>query len=112
MTATPSTSVKGSRLGTLFSSYMLSLAQATTHHVCGQAGSGLVIRCPGRMIGFQYSSEYAAGTNGQTHTITVYKGSVAAGNKAFETVNTQTGAAGTFSVNNTTVANAGMDVVA
>jgi len=105
MTATtPASAAKGSRIRTITWNSVAAIAQATTFEAIGQSDDGMPMRVAGKFIGMYVSGEYAGGTLGQTVTYTAYKGSVAAGNKVFELVHTQAGAAAAISTDTTTPA--------
>ena len=103
MTVSAASRLRGSRCG------YLTLAptdhvQNTSREVLGQNNTGMPIRFPCRFTGVYISGESSAGAAGQTLVLTLYKGSVAGGNKVFETTFTETGASDNMSVDNTTPA--------
>lgn len=105
MTVTPSNVLKASRRGH-FTWNSQALGQNTTVKAIGQGDTGMPIRFPCRFTSMWCSGGQASGGSaGQTVTFTAYKNSVAAGNKVFEVILTETGAADTLSGEATTPAN-------
>jgi len=105
MTITNGSPVRGSRLTKVCWNQAAAIAQGTTVEAIGQSDVGMPMRGAGKFIGMFVQCEWAGGSNAETITFTAYKGAVASGNKVYETVLTQTGAAsGTNVADNTTPA--------
>lgn len=112
MTSTsPAAGLKGSRLHPLtFYLGSLSGTTDTTLHYLGNATTGVPFGRPFRVASISISGAVTADTADGTLTATVYKGSVAAGNRAVETTLALTAIADVGPTASTTVVNAGMDI--